>query len=629
MPWVSGHNANLSTVNYEGFEAPVCPNASCRDRCGDKDALYCACDEHCMILGICCIDYQAQCISNTSFEDSNITQEFLDRYKIQQSSKCFLPISGGRTSPAFQTIIVKCPYFFQGSRELCENITYSKPTPSTILMVYTKSPGLIYKNQYCAQCHGFKDWIPINMHIHGDRILDAITIAKNQEVSALLAETLNSFPTLMFRFNLRPLSLDWPRFQCHRFTGYKYDDCDSNSIPLVSEFINSYKSPIINNLIQTKRRNWHWEKYNCLKFDPKMFACSSGRYISFGIFLPFNHLVVTPTDIRYGSGHAFCYHNQIADVLSNKCIARPCPIGSRSLYGACHAVATNAYIVPRPLNANQLTIVLALNMSTSIAFLKGPLLKIFHGANILEWESIDCGIISTSQPSAFCVTVRLIGKSSNLIFSGLSHKYQREELFQLLHNSLPNVSNIALLNYDPINGVSCPYGKLVWSYDSPIVTNATIPDFRFSTGNLIKVVIAGTLMTYSVDTLAVKLSWLPQLTVNVTEQSVHYLGQASVATCMDKLSLASCDTAMLMSHQYTADVGFDTAKLSLNSGNPVKHVTLSSEQIIITENATLILCKAALEKFQQNASTSCKSCHFEMMVMMTIAVIHVVINFSA
>jgi hypothetical protein len=96
------------TVSYEGFEAPVCPNATCSGRCGDSDARICACDRHCMLLGICCIDYQALCVTNTSFGDSDIKQEFLERYEVQQASQCGYNALVGLTSPPEARMVVRC-----------------------------------------------------------------------------------------------------------------------------------------------------------------------------------------------------------------------------------------------------------------------------------------------------------------------------------------------------------------------------------------------------------------------------------------------------------------------------------------------------------------------------------------
>ena len=594
-------------MSYEGFEAPVCANASCHGRCGDMDATICACDQYCMLLGICCIDYQAKCIKNTSFANSNITEEFLERYTQQQVSQCGYPGLVSVMIPSIMRLISRCPLSAHADKqELCANITYDHPTVSKMLLVYSKSSGLVFKNEYCAICNGIMDWIPINMYVltlAGTSTTDLIYVAKTQGTDGILRLLMKEYQredfhqgvTVKFTFDLYALPVSHVRLICRQKES-QYHHCPHSHLPLVREFCDSYRSPVgarATGLLATYD-NWHRLKYDCDEFDYRSegINCSRFEFHEEHAYDKSTSLVISHSGIRYYNKHVFCGIDQIADMMTNECVTRPCGFDSLLISGSCHSVSSDMAIAPTPLTLNQLHVVLVLSHSQPLARAVTLIRYFLAYRATVEWEAISCRPF-TAELSVFCVTFRL-GYSVNYLFSIMSHKDSREYFFSLFQNSLGNVSLIALFNYDPMVELTCRHGELEHNDNALMLTDTRFGMAESYWYDTMKIVIPRHPITYSIDSVAVKLSW----SVKGSGQTVEYNArQVSVAACADNTTLTTCQPALFRSHEYTVDVNDDTTLLSLV--NSTKSFQISSNDIVITDDNTLIICETTLSKARE------------------------------
>lgn len=150
-----------------GNDFPVCTNynVSCLGRCGGKTA-YCQCDEVCIHMGDCCLDYELHCAMNDNIHQENnsknsiiqiwknhiteLEDNLLKRLIVskKQYMQC-IDIAHGH----IYRVITKCPNDSSvepGMRQKCEE-PYVTPDEYSVSPVISQQ--LIYQNYYCSQCH--------------------------------------------------------------------------------------------------------------------------------------------------------------------------------------------------------------------------------------------------------------------------------------------------------------------------------------------------------------------------------------------------------------------------------------------------------------------------------------------
>ena len=139
---------------------PVCNEASCNGSCS-KTHLLCDCHPGCEALGSCCLDYEDICLKNkTSPKTDNITDLIIRRTRpihdaillpmnttvkgeiITVSTTCYIGLSQCPTDYPTDSII----------REKCEQDITSSGDIISKIPISTESE--MYKNIYCAACHG-------------------------------------------------------------------------------------------------------------------------------------------------------------------------------------------------------------------------------------------------------------------------------------------------------------------------------------------------------------------------------------------------------------------------------------------------------------------------------------------
>ena len=115
-----GMDEESRLVSIAGYEARVCNEATCAGRCGDKESPLCQCDDICMLLGDCCIDYQTLC---TVSNHNNHTADYLERKKVQEATEYTDCIDLGKSKINLRhltKICVRCPHTYTGSRVVVE-----------------------------------------------------------------------------------------------------------------------------------------------------------------------------------------------------------------------------------------------------------------------------------------------------------------------------------------------------------------------------------------------------------------------------------------------------------------------------------------------------------------------------
>ena len=150
--------------------ADYCPRASCEDRCGksspDDDSL-CSCDHRCQLLGDCCEDFSREC--------SGLAIFFLGKqYKTNEINLAVIKNSN-TISPEQEK------HLFIGFRQIDHC-----PKSSTLLLhdkcrdarnkddlgqeipVCHSEKQVVFQNQYCAYCNGYRMRDLVSFELHFD-----------------------------------------------------------------------------------------------------------------------------------------------------------------------------------------------------------------------------------------------------------------------------------------------------------------------------------------------------------------------------------------------------------------------------------------------------------------------------
>ena len=128
---------------------------SCRDRCFKtykrSPMLECMCDHACMFLGDCCHDYLLEC-DPRKLDDSAALREQLSVFRrYHRHSSCITEALSGIEA---LKMVNTCPQTVHSDNEIgsmCSNHS-DKRTMSSCVPV--ESDGILYRNIYCAACHG-------------------------------------------------------------------------------------------------------------------------------------------------------------------------------------------------------------------------------------------------------------------------------------------------------------------------------------------------------------------------------------------------------------------------------------------------------------------------------------------
>ncbi|KAJ8028304.1 Lysyl oxidase-like 3 [Holothuria leucospilota] len=195
-------------VTVMGTETILCgPEHSCRNRCGTfwRNGSGCHCDAVCNVFEDCCVDFEEFCDGNDNVHTSSMDHIQFSDPNLVMSSKC-VDISGTRFEELGYVLVAKCPpnYPQLGSVYQCEH----NPVAEDVL---AKTPvrdsiGVVYKNVYCAICHGRKveELSPWNVvRISTDNSRDTL--------EDFLGEILDGVPSQEIYYIAKPHFAEWVR----------------------------------------------------------------------------------------------------------------------------------------------------------------------------------------------------------------------------------------------------------------------------------------------------------------------------------------------------------------------------------------------------------------------------------
>ena len=315
-------------------------NTSCKNNCGQYRSISgsnCYCDDACLYLGDCCLDYEASCLSGPNVTRDNYAA--ILRMRKPPSVKC---VEIRRETPQGNTLLVvsSCA----GSKlvtstdtnytiDLCEGHFVQNKTIATETPVMFR--GVIYRNKYCAKCNN-----PDN------NLTDMITAAlllKRTNTTGIFSEQWQRYDSgsmhqedmshCELHFNLsyiERLLHNNGRYNC-RMENSATNLCNANvtypwlDVDNLRAKCQKYQANIYH--VPTKRsyRNPHCAICHDVK-DPSILACSVE--VSTGEFsLDTVIRIIEPTFTRY----SFCANDLVFDHATGMCFKPTCPAGHARL----------------------------------------------------------------------------------------------------------------------------------------------------------------------------------------------------------------------------------------------------------------------------------------------------------
>ena len=495
---LAGHKES-SVVNIAGYEARVCHEASCVGRCGDGKSPLCQCDDVCMLLGDCCLDYQPVCLRNTTcnfttecLQITNLTEDYLRRSKVQEAviSKprglLLYPVGKLTTSLSHPGIVItQCPHAYTGNRDLCENSTYADYTVHVILLTYSKSSKLIFKNEYCAACHGYMDIIHIDAEVRCSPTTAKLALPWYMDSNLdnflhnITNKAVDVFQVNYCRsaFDLYPLPLPLWRYKFGKRLCYQ-EVGPTESYELY-KIVYSYRSPFIpamyqslsddqqDNILQRRSfytyRNWH--EVLCRGHNVKDLVCTKDNFTyippatsyyvdkqmhprHFPLILSYKKEI---TRAHYDQ-HLICPKTHVAEVVNEICMEKTkfCPVAHVPWNGYCHKVLLSSHDTVQGLYNSRIDIFVATAIYENISMLPNYLQAILVlntvGTIHNTWVELNCSIFLDVHLE-HCLLLMLNGLPTNKLFSIFNFGRYRNALFKEITEVVGNVMYIGMKNY--------------------------------------------------------------------------------------------------------------------------------------------------------------------------------------
>ena len=340
-----------------------CPYESSYSCPGPKDKpVGCRCDELCKRFGDCCLNSNYlhnanipsfECVSNIVLKEKKDSED----------------------EEQYYWMIASCPEIESGSdilnriADLCEAHALSSPPVSD------NSTGLVYRNKYCAQCHGVPD-------------KELITWPSKWRCNVTLRETFNdSSGTVDIRVLLAACNPSV--FKEHQLTerAYPLRKCDGGIIykclPPPETNTSSEEYHNLERLCRIERgkptnittapgvyKNEYCALCSSLTMDRNNLRCPEAPSPNgnVAVIAPFNTFIllldVTGSGIELLSNHKIqvtstieqsCAEGQVFDVYSEACRESPCPPGFNYSGSSCHPIAPNCTLIA--LNDTEYTMI--------------------------------------------------------------------------------------------------------------------------------------------------------------------------------------------------------------------------------------------------------------------------------
>ncbi|XP_074653545.1 uncharacterized protein LOC141907707 [Tubulanus polymorphus] len=135
----------------------TCLLLTCKDRCGSAGgSSVCSCDESCVMMGTCCLDYYALCKTQTYTTPMSISVS----QNYAQFASCTLfrvPYFYRRNKTYYYWSVAKCPRQTSAEEiEACENplpIHDDSTMADLLSFIPISYSGILFRNVYCLRCH--------------------------------------------------------------------------------------------------------------------------------------------------------------------------------------------------------------------------------------------------------------------------------------------------------------------------------------------------------------------------------------------------------------------------------------------------------------------------------------------
>ncbi len=160
-----------SVMKY-GYSMEWCyPAYSCRNLCGTADYRYCNCDDMCLAFGDCCVDYEEHCLQashlNTAVDSemnltasrllSTISTLSIDMIEYSTCTKVDWVNKVRRVESTYSYIIDKCPSQYSHNVSKSDiDMCHADIVTELTQKVLVSDNNFIFKNIFCARCHGVK-----------------------------------------------------------------------------------------------------------------------------------------------------------------------------------------------------------------------------------------------------------------------------------------------------------------------------------------------------------------------------------------------------------------------------------------------------------------------------------------
>ena len=149
--------------------ADFCPRASCEDRCGKSspdDGSLCSCDHRCQSLGDCCVDFSTECSGLAKlFPGKQYKADGVNLVNIENSNAT----SPESTSHLLIRVrqIDRCPKTATPLLHMKCKDAHSKDDLGRQIPVCHTEKKVVFQNQYCANCNGYRmrDLVSFELHL--------------------------------------------------------------------------------------------------------------------------------------------------------------------------------------------------------------------------------------------------------------------------------------------------------------------------------------------------------------------------------------------------------------------------------------------------------------------------------
>ena len=562
-------------------------NSSCKDNCGQYTFISdskCYCDDACLRLGDCCLDYEASCLSGPKVTRDNYAA--ILRKRKPPSVKC---VEIRRETPQGNTLLMvsSCARSklvtstdTNYTIDLCEGHSVQNKTIATETPVMFR--GVIYRNKYCAICNN-----------PGNNLTNMITAAvlfkcanttgtfseqwQRQDSGSRHQEDISNCELQFNLSYIERLLHNNGRYNC-RMENSATNLCNANvtypwfDVDNLRATCQKYQANIYDISLKIPYRNPHCAMCRGVK-DPSNLACSvvsEEMDMSMGIV---SQIVETPF-IRY----SMCHFDLVFDHATGMCFKPTCPAGHARLRDK-RCVKVNV-TVPQLFSGKS-------DIRTYVAISSESYVDI-------EPITYAIGCVDSQQLYSDCITVKVF-KKWNVVISNISTCCIQETLsrnfsevvFKILTyinsfkdpSHLPEQQDIFAFNRDTnetsetcLKGSLHIRGDLIFLGDREVYPSTFPSMFKVPT----------TSQMYSVTEVPVILSW------RMTNPLDKRLVASSVALVCEP-DILSCDTVTFQADEYT-NLG---DSLLLYEGTP-REIEIAERSVLRLESEAIVFCSTLL-----------------------------------